>query len=91
MIDWGTIASYLRSLLSKIIKLEHTSQSKLVRDPDSSSVSDVLINQTIPVTLYNNLLTFRDTAKTFELQGYRSKMMTNKNYSVDLLIYRMEI
>ena len=44
----------------------------------------MLRNKTIPVTLYNNLLTFRDTDKKFELQGYPSKMITNKNYNVDL-------
>ena len=41
-------------------------------------------NKTIPVTLYRNLLTFRDTDKKFELQGNLLKMITNKNYNVDL-------
>ena len=30
------------------------------------------------------MLTFRDTAKEFELKGDRLKMITNKNYNVDL-------
>ena len=42
------------------------------------------INKTIPVTLHDNLLTFRDTNKQFELKGELLKMITNKNYNVDL-------
>ena len=41
------------------------------------------INKTIPITLYNNLLTFRDTVKEFELKGYLLKIKTNNNYKVD--------
>ena len=44
----------------------------------------MLIHNTIPITLYNNLLTFRDTGKEFELEGDLLKMITNKNYNVDL-------
>ena len=40
-------------------------------------------NKTIPVTLHDNLLTFRDTNKQFELKGELLKMITNKNYNVD--------
>ena len=42
------------------------------------------INKTIPITLHDNFLTFRDTNKVFELQGDLLKMITNKNYNVDL-------
>ena len=42
------------------------------------------INKTIPINLHDNLLTFRDTNKVFELQGDLLKMFTNKNYNVDL-------
>ena len=38
---------------------------------------------TIPITLYSNLLTFRDSDKEFELTGDLLKMRTNKNYNVD--------
>ena len=72
------------SPLSKITNPEHTSQFKLIKDPNSNRVNDLLINKTIPITLYNNLLTFRDTNKQFELQGDFLKMITNKNYNVDL-------
>ena len=38
----------------------------------------------MPLTLYNTLLTFRDTGKEFELKGDLLKKITNKNYNVDL-------
>ena len=44
----------------------------------------MLIHNKIPITLYNNLLTFRDTGKEFELKRDLLKMITNKNYNVDL-------
>ena len=66
MKDRGILASYLISPLSKIIIPEHTTQFKLVKVPQPNRVNDLLKNESIPVTLYNNLLTFRD--KKFELQ-----------------------
>ena len=82
--DRGIIASFLLSSLSKITNPENTSQFKLVKDHNSKRVNDLLIYNTTPVTLFNNLLTFRDTGEKFELQGDLLKMITNKNYSVDL-------
>ena len=67
--DRGKIAPCFLSTLSKITNPEHTSQFKLVKDPSSNRVNNLLMNKTISVTLYNNLLTFRDTDKKFELQG----------------------
>ena len=54
--DREVIASYLLSPLSEITNPEHTSQIKLVKDPNSDSVNDLLINKTRPLTLCNNLL-----------------------------------
>ena len=85
MNDRGIKASYLLSPLSKNTNHENTSQFELVKDSDSKRVYDLLINKTISVTLYNNLLRFRDTDKEIELQGDILKMMTNKNYNVDLV------
>ena len=84
MNDRGVIASYLLSPLSKIINLENTSQLKLVKDSISNRVNDLMIHNTIPVTLYDILLRFRDTKKEFELKGDLFKMITNKFYNVDL-------
>ena len=82
--DRGIIASYLMSPSSKITNPENTSQFKLAKDSSSNRVNDLLIHKTIPITLHDNLLKFRDTGKEFELKGDLLKMITNKNYNVDL-------
>ena len=84
MNDRGTLASYLLSPLSKITNPENTTQFKLVKDSNSNNVNDLKINKTTPITLYNKMLTFRDTGREFELKGELLKMITNKNYNVNL-------
>ena len=84
MNDRGILASYLMSPLSKITNPENASQFKLVKHSNSNRVNDLEINKTKPFTLYNDILTFRDTGKEFELKGDLLKMITNKNYNVDL-------
>ena len=84
MNDRGRLASYLMSPLSKITNPENNTQFKLVKDSNSNRINDLKINKAIPVTLYNNMLTFRDTGKEFELKGELLKMITNKNYNVNL-------
>ena len=84
MNDRGILASYLMSPLSKINNPENSSQFKLVKDHNSNRVNDSKINKTIPFTLFNNLLTFRDSNKDFELTGDLLEMITNKIYIVDL-------
>ena len=44
----------------------------------------MLIHNSIPNTLLDNLLTFRDTNKKIELKGDFLKMITYKNCNVDL-------
>ena len=82
--DRGVLASCLLSLLSKDSNPEHTSQFKLLKGPSSNMVNNLLINKTIPVTLYNILLRFRGTEKEFKLQGDPLNKKTNKNYNVNL-------
>ena len=84
MNDRGILATYLMSPLSRITNPENTSQFKLVKDSSSNRVNDLKINNSIPNTLHNNLLTFRDTNKQFELKGDLLKMITNGKYNVDL-------
>ena len=84
MKDSGTLASYLMSPLSKITNPGNTSQLKLIKDSNSSRVNDMLIHNTIPGTLYNNLLTFRDTDKKFKWKGDLLKLITIKKHIVDL-------
>ena len=80
----GIIAPYFLSPLSEISNPEKNSQFKLVKDSGSDRVSDLLMHNTIPVTLFDNLLIFRDTNKEVELQGDLLKIITNKCYNVDL-------
>ena len=83
MNDRGILATYLMSPLSKITIPENSSQFKLVKDHISKRVNDLLKKNTIPITSYNNLLTFRDTGNEFELKGDLLKKITNNNYNVD--------
>ena len=83
MNDRGIFATYLMSPLSRITNPEITRQFKLVKDYNSNRVNDLLIKIT-PITLHDNLLTFRDSNKQFELKGDLLKMINNKNYNIDL-------
>ena len=76
------IATYFMSPLSKITNPEQTSQGKLVKDPDLKRVIGLLMNKTKLITLYDNLLTFRDRDKKFKLEGNLLKKITTKNYNV---------
>ena len=89
MNDRCIIATYSLSPLSEITNRENNSQFKLVKDSTSNGVNDSSIQNTIPVSLYNNLLTFRDTDKEFKLQGDFLVMITDEINNVDLA-YRME-
>ena len=77
MNDRGILATYLLSPLSRITNPENYSQFKLVKDPNSNRVNDLLMKNKIPITLYGNMLTFRDTNKQFELTGDLLEMVTN--------------
>ena len=83
MNDRGILATYLMSPLSKIINPENETQFKLIKDPNSNRVNDLLLKNKIPITLYGNMLTFRDTNKQFELKGDLLKMITNTKYNVN--------
>ena len=84
MNDRGILASYLMSPSSKITKPKDSSQFKLVKGSSLNRVDGLLIHNTIPNTLHDNLLTFRDGGKIFKLKGDLLKMIINKNYNVGL-------
>ena len=89
--DTDILSLFLLSLLSKITNPGYASQFTLVKDPNSNRPNDLLTDETIPVTLYNNFLSFlsfRDTDKKFELERNFLKMITNKTYNIDLAILR---
>ena len=46
-------------------------------------MNDFLINTTVAVTLYSNILTFRDTNKSLKLDGDLLKTMTIYKFNVD--------
>ena len=64
----GMIAPYVASSLVYLSKLESKSQFGLVKDHNSIRMNDFLINGDLPVSLYSNILTFRDTKDRFILQ-----------------------
>ena len=84
MNDRGILANYLMSPLSKVTNPENASPFKLVKDLSSNRNNDLKKHNSMPITLYGNILTFRDTGKEFELTGDLLKLITNKNYIVDL-------
>ena len=55
MKDRGILAIYLMSPLSKITYPDNSSQYKLIKDSSSNRINDLLIYNTIPITLYNKL------------------------------------
>ena len=91
MNDRGIIASYLLSPLAKITNPENSTQFKLVKVSNSKRVNDLKINKSIPITLYNNMLTFRDSGKVFEIKGNLLEMITKKYYNVKLAYYQTKI
>ena len=57
------------SPLSKMTNPENITQFKIVNDFSSNRVNELLILNTIPITLHDNLLTIRDTGKEVDIKG----------------------
>ena len=83
MNDSGVIAPYLASSLVNVFKPENKSQFRLKKDLNSTKMNDFLINNGIPVTLVSNMLIFRDSNKSFKLDGDLLEAMTNYDFNVD--------
>ena len=84
MNDSGILATYLMFLLSKNTNPEIINQFKLIKDHNPNRVNDLLIHNTIPITLHDNLLTFRNSGKVFGLTRDLLEMINDENYNVDL-------
>ena len=84
MNDKGMIAPHFASSLVNLFKPENRSEFRLIKDLNSTETKDFLINGGIPFTLYSNMLTFRDSNKTFKLDGDLSETLTNFDFNVDL-------
>ena len=83
MNDKGLIAPYLACSLVNLYKPENRSQCRLIKDIISTKMNDVLIKTGVTVTLYSNILTFRDTKRFFKQDGGLLKTMTKYNVNVD--------
>ena len=82
MNEKGLIAPYLASSLVNLFKPENESQFRLKKDLNSTRMNDFLING-IPVTLYSNMITFRDSNKSFKLDGDLLEAITNYDFNID--------
>ena len=83
MNDKGLIAPYLTTSLVEVFKKDNKSQFRLRKDPNSTKLNDFLIHGSIPVTIFSNMITFRDSKKTFKLEGDLLKVITNYKFNVD--------
>ena len=69
MNDKDMIAPYLASSLVNRFKPENKSQFRLIKDLNSTKTNDFLMNTSLPVSLYSNTLTFRDSLEYCKLDG----------------------
>ena len=83
MNDKGMIAPYLASSLVEVFKRDNKSQFRLRKDPNSTKMNDFLIHGTIPVTIFSDMMVFRDSNKSFRLEGDLLKVITNYIFNVD--------
>ena len=83
MDEKGLIAPYLTSSLVEVFKKDNKSQFRLRKDPKSTKMNDFLIHGTIPVTIFSNMITFRDSNKSFRLEGDLLKTITNHKFNAD--------
>ena len=83
MNEKGLIAPYLTSSLVNLFKPENKSQFRLRKDTNSTKMNDFLIHGGIPVTLFSNMITFRDSNKSFRLEGDLLKLITNYKFNAD--------
>ena len=82
MNDKGMIAPYLASSLVNLFKPENISEFRLKKYLNSTKMNEFLINKGIPVTLFSNMLTFRDSNKSFKLDGDLLETITNYDFNV---------
>ena len=83
MDDKGLIAPYLTTSLVEVFKKDNKSQFRLRKDPNSTKMNDFLIHGTVPVTIFSNMITFRDSNKSFRLEGDLLKVITNYKFNAD--------
>ena len=77
------IAPYFASSLVNLLKPANKSQFRLIKDSNSTKMNDFLIHVNLPVSLHSNTMTFRDSKKTFKLDGDLLKVVTNYKFNAD--------
>ena len=75
--DKGMITHTLAYFLVNLFKPENKSQFRIKKDFNSARVNDFLINGGVPVSIYDNMLTLRDSNRSFELDGDLSETRTS--------------
>ena len=83
MKEKSLIAPYLISSLVNLFKPENKSQFRLRKDTNSTKMNDFLIHRGIPVTLFSKTIIFRDSNKSFKLEGDLLKLITNYKFNAD--------
>ena len=71
------------SSLIEVIKSDNKGQFRLTKDPNSTKPNDFLINEKMPVTIFSDMLTFRDTKKVFKIEGDLYKVITDYKFNID--------
>ena len=79
----GLIAPYLASPLVNLFKPEIKSQFRLRKDPNSTKMNDFLIHGNLPITLFSNMITSRDSNESFRLEGDLWKLIKNYKFNAD--------
>ena len=74
----GILASFLMSPSSEITNPENSSQFKLVKDPNSNRVNDLLIHNTIPTRKWHS--ESADPAKALDLSLAKQTNRQTKNF-----------
>ena len=75
-------APFLTSSFSNLFKSENTSQPKLIFVPNSIGTNDFFKKRNVLFTLYSNILTFRDSNKSFYSDGDLLKAATNYDFNI---------
>ena len=82
--DKGLIATYLAFSLVMLLQPENKSQIKLIKNHKSTNMNDFSMNGGIPVTLFSNMLVFRDSIKSFKLDEDLLETISNYDFNVSL-------
>ena len=82
MNDKGLIAPYFASSLVNLFKPENKVQKRLKKDLNSTKLNVFLINEGKPVTLFSEMITFRDSNKSFKIDGELLELITNYDFNI---------